>query len=126
MRLVDLPSTAKSARVRLTTLQFFFALCADSDNRLYLVYGKYDRFESIAAFAGLIGKVRVADIPASSSLNEQPAHEEQQLVVDPREILSFHVRTVRRVPVVASETTTTRLDTMPENPICDSDWLLSS
>jgi hypothetical protein len=94
MRLVNLLSTAKSARVCLTILQFFFALCTNSDNRLYLVYGNYDRFESIAAFAGLIGKVRVADIPASSSLNEQLAHEEQQLVIDLREILSFHIHTL--------------------------------
>jgi hypothetical protein len=41
-------------------------------------------------------------------------------------ILGGSLTIVRRVPVVASETTTARPGTMPENPICDCDWPLPS
>ena len=95
--LVDLVSTAKSARARLAILQFFFRLRVDRDHRLYSVYGRYDRFGSIAALGGLIGRVGVADIPASSgAANEQPAHEEQQPPVDPQEILRARARAPER------------------------------
>lgn len=99
--LVGLVSTAKSARARLAILQFFFRLRVDRDHRLYSVCGRYDRLGSIAALAGLIGRVGVADIPASSGGggtgggNEQtPVHEEP--TVDPQEILRARARAPER------------------------------
>jgi hypothetical protein len=95
--LVDLVSTAKSARARLAILQFFFRLRVDRDHRLYSVYGRYDRFGSIAALGGLIGRVGVADIPVSSgAANEQPVHEEQQPAVEPQEIIRARARAPER------------------------------
>ena len=96
--LVDLVSTAKSARARLAILQFFFRLRVDRDHRLYSVYGRYDRLGSIAALAGLIGRVGAADvIPANGGMgNEPPAHEEQQPAVDPQEIIRARARAPER------------------------------
>ena len=101
--LVELVSTAKSARARLAILQFFFRLRVDRDHRLYSVYGRYDRLGSIAALAGLIGRVGAADVipPANGGAigNEPlpaPAHEEQQPVVDPQEILRARARAPER------------------------------
>ena len=97
--LVGLVSTAKSARARLAILQFFFRLRVDRDHRLYSVCGRYDRLGSIAALAGLIGRVGVADIPAASGSsgggNEQSAvHDEP--AVDPQEILRARARAPER------------------------------
>jgi len=86
--LVELVSTAKSARARLAILQFFFRLRVDRDHRLYSVYNKYDRLGSIAALAGLVGRV---DVPASGG---EPAHEEPAL--DPQEILRARARAPER------------------------------
>ncbi|KAH8993171.1 hypothetical protein EDB92DRAFT_1934600 [Lactarius akahatsu] len=86
--LVELVSTAKSARARLAILQFFFRLRVDRDHRLYSVNNKYDRLGSIAALAGLVGRV---DVPASVS---EPVHEEPAL--DPQEILRARARAPER------------------------------
>jgi len=100
--LVDLVSTAKSARARLAILQFFFRLRVDRDHRLYSVYGRYDRLGSIAALAGLIGRVGLADVippPANGGVGNEPppppAHEEQP-AVDPQEILRARARAPER------------------------------
>jgi hypothetical protein len=99
--LVGLVSTAKSARARLAILQFFFRLRVDRDHRLYSVCGRYDRLGSIAALGGLIGRVGVADIPASSGgggsgggSEQTPVHEEP--TVDPQEILRARARAPER------------------------------
>ena len=94
--LVGLVSSAKSARARLAILQFFFRLRVDRDHRLYSVYGRYDRLGSIAALAGLICRVGVVEIPASSGGgNEQPTvHEEP--ATDPQEILRARARAPER------------------------------
>ena len=84
--LVELVTTAKSARARLAILQFFFRLRVDRDHRLYSVYNRYDRLGSIAALAGLVGRV---DVPASAG---EPAHEEP----DPQEILKARARAPER------------------------------
>ncbi|KAH9176208.1 hypothetical protein EDB89DRAFT_208463 [Lactarius sanguifluus] len=86
--LVELVSTAKSARARLAILQFFFRLRVDRDHRLYSVNNKYDRLGSIAALAGLVGRV---DVPANVV---EPAHEEPAL--DPQEILRARARAPER------------------------------
>jgi hypothetical protein len=96
--LVDLISTAKSARARLAILQFFFRLRVDRDHRLYSVYGRYDRLGSIAALAGLIGRVGV-DITSSGGGNgggsdQLPVHDEP--AVDPQEILRARARAPER------------------------------
>ncbi|KAH9993036.1 hypothetical protein BJV77DRAFT_1060291 [Russula vinacea] len=93
--LVGLVSSAKSARARLAILQFFFRLRVDRDHRLYSVYGRYDRLGSIAALAGLICRVGVVEIPASSGGNEQSTvHEEP--ATDPQEILRARARAPER------------------------------
>ena len=93
--LVGLVSTAKSARARLAILQFFFRLRVDRDHRLYSVYGRYDRLGSIAALAGLICRVGVAEIPAGSGGNEQSTvHDEP--AADPQEILRARARAPER------------------------------
>ncbi|KAH9021119.1 hypothetical protein EDB83DRAFT_2270466 [Lactarius deliciosus] len=86
--LVELVSTAKSARARLAILQFFFRLRVDRDHRLYSVNNRYDRLGSIAALAVLVGRV---DAPASVG---EPAHEEPAL--DPQEILRARARAPER------------------------------
>ncbi|KAI9512139.1 hypothetical protein F5148DRAFT_1297624 [Russula earlei] len=93
--LVDLVSTAKSARARLAILQFFFRLRVDRDHRLYSVYGRYDRLGIIAALAGLIGRVGL-ELPTSSGVgNEQLAmHDEPP--VDPQEIIKARARAPER------------------------------
>ncbi|KAF8272710.1 hypothetical protein EI94DRAFT_1717755 [Lactarius quietus] len=84
--LVELVTTAKSARARLAILQFFFRLRVDRDHRLYSVYNRYDRLGSIAMLAGLVGRV---DVPPSAG---EPAHEEP----DPQEILRARARAPER------------------------------
>ncbi|KAI0255431.1 hypothetical protein BJV78DRAFT_1326174 [Lactifluus subvellereus] len=96
--LVELVSTAKSARARLAILQFFFRLRVDRDHRLFSVYDRYDRLGSIAALAGLVGRV---EVPAASGGGggggggggSEPAHEEP--AVDPQEII---IRARARAP----------------------------
>jgi tuberous sclerosis protein 2 len=83
--LVELVTTAKSARARLAILQFFFRLRVDRDHRLYSVYNRYDRLGSIAVLAGLVGRV---DVPSTG----EPAHEEP----DPQEILKARARAPER------------------------------
>jgi len=100
--LVDLVSTAKSARARLAILQFFFRLRVDRDHRLYSVYGRYDRLGSIAALAGIIGRVGVELTPASAasvggsgSGSEQPVMYDEPSV-DPQEIIKARARAPER------------------------------
>ncbi|TFY81077.1 hypothetical protein EWM64_g2930 [Hericium alpestre] len=57
--LVNLLTSAKSSRARLTVLQFFFRLRVDRDHRLYSVHERYDRLGHISALATLIGRVEV-------------------------------------------------------------------
>ncbi|KAI0297014.1 hypothetical protein B0F90DRAFT_1819566 [Multifurca ochricompacta] len=86
--LVELVSTAKSARARLAILQFFFRLRVDRDHRLFSVYDRYDRLGNIAALAALIGRVE-----APTGGNE-PAHEEP--VVDPQDVVKARARAPER------------------------------
>jgi hypothetical protein len=69
--LVELVTTAKSARARLAILQFFFRLRVDRDHRLYSVYNRYDRLGSIAALAGLVGRVDVPQVGVSRRTKSQ-------------------------------------------------------
>ena len=102
--LVGLVSTAKSARARLAILQFFFRLRVDRDHRLYSVCGRYDRLGSIAALAGLIGRVGVAEIPVGTGhggggsggggSEQSVVHDEP--AADPQEILRARARAPER------------------------------
>ncbi len=104
--LVGLVSTAKSARARLTILQFFFRLRVDRDHRLYSVCGRYDRLGSIAALGGLIGRVGVGEIPVGSGHggggSSGSGGGSEQFVVhdepaaDPQEILRARARAPER------------------------------
>ena len=105
--LVGLVSTAKSARARLAILQFFFRLRVDRDHRLYSVCGRYDRLGGIAALAGLIGRVGVAEIPVGTGHgaggssgsggggNEQSVMHDEH-ASDPQEILRARARAPER------------------------------
>jgi tuberous sclerosis 2 len=91
--LVDLISTAKSARARLAILQFFFRLRVDRDHRLYSVCERYDRLGSIAALAGLVGRVGVE---VSTTVVSEPVVSQQHEESDPQEIIRARARATER------------------------------
>jgi hypothetical protein len=64
-------------------------------------------------------RIQEAAATANTTKHRHPGLTQEGQILNP-------LGDVRRVPVVASETTTARPGTMPENPICDCDWPLPS
>ncbi|KAI0319952.1 hypothetical protein OF83DRAFT_1169744 [Amylostereum chailletii] len=74
--LIDFLSTAKSARVRVAVLQFFFRLRVDRDHRFYSVYKRYDRLGHIATLAGTVGRVDSNHVPGGP---DTPGHTDETM-----------------------------------------------
>lgn len=73
---VEMLREAKSSRVRLTVLQFFFRLRVDRDHRLFTVYERYDRLGHIASIASIIGRTESALNPSAPESTAPPPEED--------------------------------------------------